>query len=457
MQGTKRIIVIGAGITGLTAAYCLVKKGYDVTIVEASPGTGGLAASILSQGRPVEKYYHFICREDEELVDFAGELGIDRMVHWRQAGTSFFIDGRIYPFDTPFDLLGFGPVPFLQRLRFGLHVFSAQRRKDWRDLDTIPAKRWLIENVGREAYMAIWDPLLRIKFGAFHEQISAAWIWHRIHRVARSRKSMFGYNSYGYFEHGCATLIDALLDRLHGSANFHLVTGEPVKSIRTGDSGVEGVQLASNDEVIPSDVVISTISISSFLKLVPSLGEYSMRLSGIEYLNIVCMLLLLDRPLTESFWLNVNDPAIAFNGIVELTNLNPRPDLGGSHLAYIPFYVHKDDPRWGFTDEEIYREYRTAIKVIRPDFDETWVKNWWISRDLDAQAHLPDRLSRYHAHARNPSAGALYYRFLAILPRRSHLERFSIARQAGRASGKFTIELTWGPAAVLTHDSGVYS
>ena len=163
-------------------------------------------------------------------------------------------------------------------------------------------------------------------------------------------------------------MIDALLAKLRGSADFRLVNGEAVKRIMVGDSGVEGVQLASNDEFIPSDVVLSTISISSFMKLVPFLGEYSERLSGIEYLNIVCMLMRLDRGLTKSFWLNVNDPAIAFNGIVELTNLNPRTDLEGDHLVYIPFYVHKDDPRWSLCDEEVYQEYVEALHVIRPDF-----------------------------------------------------------------------------------------
>ena len=69
MQNTKHAIVVGAGITGLTAAYCLVNNGYRVTIVEASAGTGGLAASILSHGRPLEKYYHFY-----PVVMFSGKF-----------------------------------------------------------------------------------------------------------------------------------------------------------------------------------------------------------------------------------------------------------------------------------------------------------------------------------------------------------------------------------------------
>src|SRR5712664_280947 len=37
----KKVIVIGAGIAGLSCAYELVKRGHDVTVLEASGRTGG--------------------------------------------------------------------------------------------------------------------------------------------------------------------------------------------------------------------------------------------------------------------------------------------------------------------------------------------------------------------------------------------------------------------------------
>jgi len=132
--------------------------------------------------------------------------------------------------------------------------------------------------------------------------------------------------------------------------------------------------------------VISTAAIPSFIEIAPPMADYSARLSAIEYLNIVCVLFQLDRPFTDSFWLNVNDPAIAFNGIVELTNLSPRRDLGRSSFLYIPFYVHKDDPRWTYTDQQLYDEYTSAMALIRKDFDRSWIRRWWVSRDLNAQA-----------------------------------------------------------------------
>ena len=41
----KKVIIIGAGITGLTAGMELVKKNYDVVIIEKESKPGGLAQS----------------------------------------------------------------------------------------------------------------------------------------------------------------------------------------------------------------------------------------------------------------------------------------------------------------------------------------------------------------------------------------------------------------------------
>ena len=39
----KKILVIGAGITGLSAAWKLSEKGYKVDVVESDTSIGGLA------------------------------------------------------------------------------------------------------------------------------------------------------------------------------------------------------------------------------------------------------------------------------------------------------------------------------------------------------------------------------------------------------------------------------
>src|SRR5262249_41878770 len=210
----RHVVIIGGALSGLAATHDLLQAGYRTTTLEAAPDFGGLASSFRLQGMPVERFYHFICRSDTHLLQFLSELGLSDKVHWRHTRTAFYHHQRYYPFGTPLDLVRFSPIPWMQRLRFGFHVLRSRRRSQWRWLDQLPAKPWLIENIGEEAYQAIWDPLLKVKFGDYHDQISAAWIWHRIWRVAQSRHSLFGRESFGCLEHGTATLVDPLVERL---------------------------------------------------------------------------------------------------------------------------------------------------------------------------------------------------------------------------------------------------
>ena len=180
-------------------------------------------------------------------------------------------------------------------------------------------------------------------------------------------------------------LIDAIINELKASGLCDILTGAQAKRIIIEGSRTTGV--ATNEgKLFPATAVISTVAIPNFLKLIPFLGDYSERLMRIDYLNILCVLLQLKNPISNNFWLNINDARIAFNGVVETTNLNPREDLIDSHLAYIPFYLHQTDSRWSFDNNQLYRECISALRLIQPAFDEEWIRNWWIFRDDHAQA-----------------------------------------------------------------------
>ena len=47
-----------------------------MTLLESGPLLGGLASSFDVQGVRIERYYHFICRGDDDLVDTLAELGL---------------------------------------------------------------------------------------------------------------------------------------------------------------------------------------------------------------------------------------------------------------------------------------------------------------------------------------------------------------------------------------------
>jgi protoporphyrinogen oxidase len=313
-------------------------------------------------------------------------------VAWKQTRTAFYYHGKRYAFGAPWDLLFFSPVPWMQRLRFGFHILRSRYRKHWRWLDRIPAQPWLIENIGEQAYDVIWHPLLRIKFGDDYSQISAAWVWHRIWRVAKSRRHLWERESFGSLRAGSQTIIDGLLSWLKQQPGFNLCLGAPAAAIEWQDGRTCGVRL-EDGSLLEADAVISTMALSQLERLLPGLetsgpeaAAFMANLHSIRYIGVVCMVLQLKQPFSSHFWTNINDPHISFNGVIEQTNLNDDLCRHGLHILYIPFYLPTSQPRFSASKEELLAEYLPMLKQVNPAFDASWIEESHVFRTPYAQA-----------------------------------------------------------------------
>ena len=436
MTAHRHTAIIGAGLSGLAAARDLALAGHRVTLLESAPVAGGLAASRRIKGQTVEHFYHFICRHDDFLTNLVRDLGLGAELHWRHTRTSFFHDGHHYRFGSPFDLMRFSAVPFFQRLRFGWHVSRSSLRSNWRWLDEIPARAWLIENIGEEAYNVIWHPLLRIKFGDAYDKISAAWIWHRIWRVARSRQGRFGLSVFGYLTQGSETIVRGLLDWLQTQPNVTVRTGVRVKHAVVEHDRVTGVQL--EDGVLPCDGLISTVALPQLDRLVPGQGgRYFEQVRQIEYIGVVCALFSLRRPFTKNFWLNINDPRVCFNGVIEQTNLNQNLRAAGLNLLYVPYYLPTTEPRYGFSDNEVFKEYVPMLRLVNPQFDESWIDEFFVARAPYAQAVCTTNFAAMRPEHRSPIKGLYVTDSTQFYPEDRTL---SAAIEQGRKAAAFCVE-----------------
>ena len=397
------IAVIGGGVSGLSAGYFLSGQGHKVTVFECEETLGGLAASFDFGGQAIEKYYHFICAGDSELIELCAELGLGDRLHWRDSKMSFFYNGKLYPFGTPLDLLFFRPVNLLGRIRFGLNVIYARSIKYWQRLESEPAERWLVRHIGRQAYDVIWAPLLKIKFGEYAGEVAASWMWHRIHRVARSRKKFLQRESLGYLTGGTKMLVDELAGKIT-QAGGEIRTSSPVTSVVVEGGVAKGV--ICGGEEIGFDAVVSTLALPLVCRLLPKeCARYRAELSRVKFIGVVCMILKLSRPLTDSFWVNINDSRIAFNGIVEYTNLNPRPDLEGNRIAYIPFYLMTTNERYAYTDLRLLDEYTSSLRLLVPGFNPSWIEGWRVFRHPYAQAVCTTGFSHIVPEQKTPIDG----------------------------------------------------
>jgi len=68
--------IIGAGATGLAAAYDLSKSGHKVSVYERAPFLGGQASTFDVGGAPLERGYHHLFTSDTDILDLIQEIGL---------------------------------------------------------------------------------------------------------------------------------------------------------------------------------------------------------------------------------------------------------------------------------------------------------------------------------------------------------------------------------------------
>src|SRR5262245_863077 len=134
-----KIGIVGGGIAGLTAGYRLAKQGHDVELFEASSHLGGLAAGFPVAGTTLEHYYHHLFTSDTQIRGLVDELGIRPKLHWFTSQMGFTYKGKLYPFGTPMQLLGFTPLPFWERIWFGVQALYLGKVNDWKKYESITA------------------------------------------------------------------------------------------------------------------------------------------------------------------------------------------------------------------------------------------------------------------------------------------------------------------------------
>jgi protoporphyrinogen oxidase len=223
---------------------------------------------------------------------------------------------------------------------------------------------------------------MRFKFAEHAPEVSAAWIWARMVRLSRSRTSPWR-EELGYIEGGSQVVLEALA-RDFERRGGRVVLNADVEAIVFDNGRAAGVR--AGGETIPADAVISTVTTSRFLKLAPGIdGPYAEGLRRIPTIGIFCLFLRLTERVTPFFWVNANDRRVPFAGMIEYTNLNPLPELGGDHILYVPQYLSADDPRYAQTDEEVLRRYTDALALVNPAFDRRWIRFSAVFRDRYAQ------------------------------------------------------------------------
>jgi protoporphyrinogen oxidase len=218
-----KIVIIGAGISGLTAAYFL-KKPYD--ILESKPYAGGLCASFYENGFTFDCSGHFIHIKDEKIKKFVDKLsgGMDKI----NRESSIYMGSKFIPY--PFQ----ANLSFLDEKIKKECVESILKTKNIAVETKMPFLKWSAAMFGSGITKYFMRPYNQKLWSYDLNKMTAEWSGEfvpkpdveSIVKSAYSKNSKkYGYNVVFYYPKsgGCKALIDGLSKKIKIKVNSEAV------------------------------------------------------------------------------------------------------------------------------------------------------------------------------------------------------------------------------------------
>lgn len=389
-----KIGIIGAGFTGLSAAYYLQKNGHDVTVIEKDKLPGGLAIGYKEEDWEwtLEQHYHHWFTNDRRVLDLAKEIGHKVII--RRPKTSSFVDGGIYQLDSPVSLLKFPKLSIVNRIRTGLTLALLKFNPYWKPLEKYRAEPYLKKFMGSKSYKAIWEPLMVNKLGKYSKSVSLAWFWARIYK----RTPSLAYPDGGFLNF--ANHLEEVL--LKNNVVIHHET----EVLGIDEKKVPKIKFRRNDKTQTEvfDKIVVTVPTPLFIKITPSLPEKYIasltRLKGIGAINLV---LRLSKQFMKdgTYWLNMCDIKSPILAVVEHTNFMDAKEYNKEHLLYVGNYNPTTDKKFSMNENELLELYHPYLEKISPGYKKTIIGKR-VFKAFFAQPIIPPHYSKQIPPFRTP-------------------------------------------------------
>jgi len=368
-------VILGAGMTGLTAAYALQRHGCPVQVLEKSRAVGGASRTVRWQEFRFDLGGHRLYSRDPEVLGLVRELLGDEVLTVQRISRIYlrrrFVD---YPLSF-FNALGaLGP---LTSLAVGLSYVCEKANGIFRERSIKTFEDWVVSQFGRKLYEIYFKGYSEKVWGVPCTELSADFAGQRIKGMSlwEALKGMFRMNGqrpdslvgeflyprlgFGRIPETMAQALPSDRVRLSASVVRVVHDGTRVRAACVKDG--------STERRYDADYVISTIPVSDLVEMMdPPLPEDVREAArGLRYRDMIIMFLALDRErVTQDHWIYFPDPDTSFGRIHEPKNWSPAmapPDKTG---LVVEEFCQQHEPIWDEPDEVLLERAARQLEEL---------------------------------------------------------------------------------------------
>jgi protoporphyrinogen oxidase len=390
-----KVVILGAGPAGISAAWRLTKLGYPVTVLERDGAVGGMGRTIKVGDYSVDFGPHtFHIRATPESKEILKTItpffGEDPLTLVR--GTRVLLRGKEYVYPLEMLQVLFGVSPLLSaRILFDysmatLKSFFAPAKKE----DSF--EEWGVRNLGRTLYDLCFGIYSERVWGLPTSQISSK----QAQRVAKlNLKNIIlrtlgikadpatYFTKYFYPRKGISLLYEGMAKEVTAAGNTVLLNSPAVRVERIGDRVSKVVyRTESGEQSIACDIMLSTLPLPALVNMTsPALPQTVIdHAARLRYRSLKLIYIALKRPqLTDYHWVYLLDEQFRVNRMSEQKNVSPDMVPKDRTILCIELSLWKDEPLWRASDEEIYRLALADLMKMGYGVTESEVDSYYVT------------------------------------------------------------------------------
>ncbi len=378
-----KVGIIGGGLMGMALAYRISEQNASVKVFERDSQLGGLSTHYNYGNFTWDKFYHVIVPTDGSLINLIKDIGLEESLNWSRSYTGYYVNKSFHSLNSPKEFLLFPLLNIFDKVRLVFTIFYGGKIKNWKKLEKVTVKDWLIRMGGKKNFNKFWEPLLLAKLGENYKRVSAVFIWTYIRRLFKAREHPVEKDFMGYVSGGYKTVFDRLEQSLTKN-NSSVILNTSVKSIRPLEGG--GIEVQYDDTVEYFDKVVFTAPVNVLEQVTsPELCEIVKNDKPIEYLGVVCLALITKTPLTPFYVLNMGDVTSPFTGVIGISTLVDPKQTAGEYITFFPKYIPAEHHYWKASDEDIEKTFMAGVRDLYPEFKDADIVSTHINRAFKVQ------------------------------------------------------------------------
>ena len=300
-----KVVVVGGGITGLSAARLLAHQQVEVTVLEAGNRWGGKLVPVAINGVRLDGGAESILARRPEGLQLINDLDLNaRVVHPSESRPQLLVGGQLH--EMPASLLGVPTdVGQLAGLLSAEGWRTAAAEPEWPapafDHD-VAIGRYVEERFGAEVTDRLLEPLLGGVYAGYARRLSFDAVAHELFSHAKSGGSLLRHAQavaeqgqdgpvFAGLRGGVSILVEALVDDLVRRG----VVLRPAAAVQALDHSAGGFRLvigaAGTPQMITADGVLLTAPATATGRLLSGLVDSAQEFARLPYASVAVITL----------------------------------------------------------------------------------------------------------------------------------------------------------------------